>query len=183
MNCNCIIEYKNIRLRSLKEDDLKFLMMLRNDESVSKYLSKIGKISFGQQLNWYKNVIERENEVVFAIEDEHKKIVGSCSIYDINNEVAEWGKIMVDLNMSGKKIGYNAMIASLYYGFEFLSINNFFARVYDKNVTSKKNLIKAGFDVIEERFVDNKKELLLKLEKERYYNIHNDKNLINVTKD
>lgn len=174
MNSKFIIKYQNIILRPLIEDDINFLRLLRNDHNLSKYLTKIDDISMEQQISWFKSIKNDNNSVFFAIDEQtnRKGLVGSCAIYDINENNAEFGKIIVDPIMKGQKIGYNSMFASLFFGFEFLGIKCFIGKVFDDNIAAKINDLKVGFKIVGEKYVDNIKELQLGLTKDDFYILH-----------
>lgn len=170
MNSNYIVEYKNIRLRPLYEEDIEFLRQLRNDENISRYLTNIGIVSKEQQTLWYEKVKERKDEIVFAIEeiDNFKRCVGSCSLYDIKNDIAEFGKICVDPKTKGLKIGYNAIYAAMYIGFMKLSLKKIISKTFEENIAAKTVFNNLNFEIIRMQKNKEMNELVLDIKKETF---------------
>lgn len=169
-------EYKHVRLRPLNEGDLEKLRTWRNDPQLSIFLRKIGMITQEMQMNWFKKDCEDNTTVTFAIEEigELNRIVGSVSLYDINENTAEVGKIVVgDLEARGKKVGYYALLLAMYVGCERFGLESYLCEVNEDNKPSFINKTKAGFTVIGRRpDVCGGYEVVMKLSKEHFFDTH-----------
>ena len=177
MNHKISAEYKHVRLRPLKTNDLEYLRMWRNDKTKSEFLRPIDEITPQMQKNWYDKECMDYTSATFAIEeiDELHRIVGSVAVYDINGTEAEVGKIVVgDPAAKGKKIGYYALIMAMYIGYEKLGITKYLGEVHEDNMPAKINDLRAGFIVTGKHpFVSGGFELEMELPKEHFLEVHN----------
>lgn len=176
MKHNICAEYKHVRIRPLKKEDLEYLRLWRNDKNMSTFLRPIDEITSQMQQEWFKKECEDITSVTFAIEeiDEINRIVGSVAIYDIKKAEAEVGKIVVgDPAAKGKKIGYYGLLLAMYVGYEKLGIEKFFGEVHEDNMSAKINDLRAGFIVTGKHpFVNGGCELEMNLPKKHFYKIH-----------
>jgi RimJ/RimL family protein N-acetyltransferase len=148
MNSSYILNYKNIILRPLCDTDLEILRKIRNDSNVSRYLRKISYINEEQQQKWFQRVLAEEKEIIFAIEEKEKlcRCVGSCSLYQIEDGEALFGKIAVDPCARGLHAGTNAIICALHFGFSFLNLNAIDLLVNKENRIAKGVYSGIGFE-------------------------------------
>lgn len=169
MNTKHILKYKNTILRPLRQEDIETLRLIRNNSDTSKYLTQVGDISQSQQKEWYKRVINDDNEIIFAITELNNcdEIVGTCSMYNFDKNKAEFGKIMVNPRCRGRKIGLNAMISILHYSFCILGMSDITAEVNSNNIASKKNMLNVGFNIVKDNKQSNSIEL--KLTRDSFY--------------
>lgn len=176
MKHNIVVEYKHVRIRPLTEDDLENLRRWRNDEKMSTFLRKIGEITPEMQMNWYKKDCADVTTATFAIEEisELNRMVGSVSVYDIDGDVAEVGKIVVgDPEAKGKKIGYYGLLMAMYAGYQKLGIKNYLGEVHEDNKPAYINDMRAGFIVTgKHKFADGGYELEMHLPKEHFWDTH-----------
>ncbi len=143
-----INHYKNIRIRPLEECDIEFIRNWRNNPKNTKFLSKISYITPEMQMKWYKNILEKPNEYVFAIDEikELNRLVGSFSLYNIVDEEAEFGKFLIgEDKVHGKSIGLYTLIAALQISFNELKLQKVYLKVYKDNIAALKVYKKVGF--------------------------------------
>lgn len=88
-----IIEGKNIQFRLVEETDANFILMLRLDESKSKFISKVDH-DIQKQIEWIREYKTRENnktEYYFIIEDKNGERHGCVRLYDFRGDSFCWG--------------------------------------------------------------------------------------------
>jgi len=140
-------EHKNTLLRPIVEGDLEVLRKFRN-ETKSLYLRKIDYITSGAQKAWFKKEQESKNSYAFAIVETEtlKRTVGSCALYNINDDKAEFGRMLIgDKEAHGRGIGFLATLLCLHIGFEKLMLKTITANVHEENIAAVKSYLKAGF--------------------------------------
>ena len=176
MKHNICIQYKHVRIRTLKEEDLENLRKWRNDKKISAFLRKIDEITPEMQKEWYVKDCEDKSVVTFAIDEINtlNRMVGSVSIYDIKNDTAEIGKIVVgDNEAKGKKIGYYALLLAMFAGYKRLGINKYLGEVSEENKPAYINDMRAGFIITGKHDCENGgSELEMILPKENFFAKH-----------
>jgi len=147
-------EYKldNVLLRPLQHEDIEYLRIWRNTPDNTKYLNSIPFITVEMQEEWFKRYHENKDEIAFAIVEEQflHRIVGSLSLYNIEEGSIEIGKIMVgDPDAHGKKVAENATKAAAVIAHEMLGKNVIIMHVYEMNIAAVKAYKNAGFKIAE----------------------------------
>ncbi len=97
---------EKIKMRLASEADAEFILSLRQDSSLSKYISPTD-ISIEQQKKWLENYKIREKlelEYYFIVENLESIPVGTVRIYNINYEKREcvWGSFILSVNRPDK---------------------------------------------------------------------------------
>ena len=169
MKHNIRMEYKNIILRPLEQEDIEYLREWRNDEKNTKYLRKIGYISEEQQKKWYEGYLVNEDEYTFAIEErcELNRIVGSASLYGFNNGQVEFGKILIgDSEAHGKKIGCHTTEAISSIAFDYFNCKKVILRCFVENKGACYVYKQAGFCEVDSYITsDGQEEVFMELTK------------------
>ena len=96
---------------------------------------------------------------MFAIDETErlKRLVGSVAVYDINNSIAEVGKIQIgDLEAHGMGLGKLGMALSAWFGFEVLHLETILCSVYKDNIPAYKSYMGLGFKIIGEHLDEAK---------------------------
>ncbi len=92
-----IVSGKNINLRTVTENDAKFVFTLRQDEKKIQYLSKITS-TVQDQINWIKEYKKREllgDEYYFLIESKEHEPLGLVRMYDFKEKSFCWGSWLI----------------------------------------------------------------------------------------
>lgn len=94
------LEGKLINLRLVEEKDANFILNLRNNKELSKFISSTN-IKLEEQIKWIKDYKIRENkkeEFYFIVETKDGTPCGTVRIYNINYESKEttWGSFILD---------------------------------------------------------------------------------------
>lgn len=83
---------KTVTLRCAEITDAEFILSLRNDIEISKYLPKL-EISVAQQREWINAQRNNPHDFYFIIEDINDQTqLGTISIYDLAGSEAESGR-------------------------------------------------------------------------------------------
>lgn len=156
MKHNIIVEGIAYRLRPIQLDDAKFIVELRSNPLLNKYLHPIsGKIE--DQIEWLKKYFTREGDYYFVIESKKNNVShGLISIYDVDELLVsgEWGRWII-------KPKSFASIESAYLiykcCFEILSLKQVFCRTialnskvvsfHDSCEINEKTIIKDCFEI------------------------------------
>lgn len=164
---------ERLLIKPLEEEELELLRKWRNDNDISRYLRKIGFIDPKQQIEWFKRYLYQPDIYYWAIvEDE--KVIGSLSIYNIQDQRAEIGKIMIGApNARGKGYGYHSLIMAMKIGFDLLNLRAFYLRVDIRNIAAIKTYKRAAFQIIGTRMKDEDViEHEMELKQERYVEVN-----------
>ena len=175
MEHNITASYGNVRVRPICKNDLEFLRKWRNEIKVH-FLTQMGHITPEMQEAWHERNKFLADSYMFAIDEvqELNRLVGSAALYDIKNNIAEYGRVLVgDSYAHGKGVGYMATVLCLYVGFEKLRLARVIANVHEDNHAAVKSYSKAGFETCKS-YLDNNghKMLEIAIEKNDFYRKH-----------
>lgn len=151
-------KFKNVEIRQLDVADLEFLRSWRNNPNNTKFLRRMPYITSEMQKKWFSSYLEDANEMIFAIDeiDKIQQVVGSMSIYNIDIEQAEVGKILVgNPNAHGLDVCRNALIAVMDIVGKELGLKKLYLHVYKENIPAVKVYTKVGFSIDSEYLADN----------------------------
>jgi RimJ/RimL family protein N-acetyltransferase len=88
---------RNINMRTVQVEDAEFIFIMRQNESKTKYLSKVtGTIE--SQKEWiksYKLREEEKEEFYFIIESKNEEKLGLVRMYDFKNDSFCWGSWLI----------------------------------------------------------------------------------------
>lgn len=85
------LEGKYVNLRSVTEDDGEFILAIRNDPRISKYLPPLN-VTIEQQRQWISKQRADKDSYYFLIESKKGDALGNLSVYDIESDSAETGR-------------------------------------------------------------------------------------------
>jgi len=168
MRHNIELSYENIKLTSIRLEDIDKLRSWRNNAELTPYLSKIDYITKDMQLAWYNKDLENQDCYSFAIYEtqELQSVIGSVALYNFNGNTAEFGRLLIgDIKARGKGYGYLATILCLQIGFNQFNLDEIIAYVFEENIAAVKAYKKAGFKILGK---DDKDELKISITKEDF---------------
>lgn len=88
-----ILEGKFVNLRSVREEDAEFILSIRNNPEISKYLPPLD-VTVEQQKNWIAKQRNDDDSYYFIIEEKgSRRILGTISVYDIVSNHGESGRL------------------------------------------------------------------------------------------
>ena len=158
MRHNHVIQYENIMLRPLAEEDIEALRTWRNDEENTRFLRKLPYITREAQRKWFQDYLLRQDEMCFVIEETQdiNQLVGSLSLYDIKNNSCLYGKLLVgEKKAHGKHVGVNATSAAVKIAFEQIGLETVRLFVFADNEVAIKVYKAAGFEITEQHKADD----------------------------
>ena len=142
-----ILESKRLLLKPVTEEDLSFLLDLRWNAGVMKYLVH-DPIGMKEQAEWFRTLNTKKNLAlsVFLKEGKETKICGTVGLYDIDTRHmrATW-RIRLSPEVQGKGIGFEATAMTMKYGFDTLNLNRIVSNSMADNAAIIKMTQKLGF--------------------------------------
>ena len=124
-----VIEGRYVDLRSATEVDAEFTLAVRQDPEFNKYLPRVNN-TLEQQKAWIKKQREKEGDYFFVVWDKGGERLGTISIYDIQGDQAEAGR----LTMRGNALqSVEAQLLSFYFGFNDLGLKEIVSYIYAEN--------------------------------------------------
>jgi len=82
---------KFIYLRSVSEEDADFILKLRLDERLNKYLSRVDN-NLEEEKRWIREHKMLDNDFYFLIVRKDDEPLGTISLYDIKGSEGEFGR-------------------------------------------------------------------------------------------
>ena len=146
----------NICLRAVEKEDLSFITICRNKESIYKYFYEYEPLSLEKQTEWFEDFLERKNEYYWIISLKESNIsIGTVSIYnmDLRNRKAEWGRFFIDKEEFPNTKGFGSEVEALVlrYVFDYLNLNRLQCEVFSDN-ESVINLHKSFGFIVDGKF-------------------------------
>lgn len=86
-----IIEGKLTDLRLVEITDAEFILSLRLDENLNRFVNKVSP-DIIKQREWIRSQQVKENDYYFIIQDKANNSLGTISLYNIENETGEFGR-------------------------------------------------------------------------------------------
>lgn len=86
-----ILEGRFVNLRPVTKEDAEFILGIRNNPEISKYLPSLN-VTVDQQQSWIDKQRNDINSYYFIIEDKTKMRIGTISVYNIIENHAEVGR-------------------------------------------------------------------------------------------
>lgn len=114
---------KNINLRISKESDAEFILDLRLNPLLNKFIGETDP-DVENQRTWIRNSFNKTTDFNFIIEDKNANRIGTVAIYDIDykERKAEWGRwIMIPGTSLSSPIETPALL--LNFAFKELKLN------------------------------------------------------------
>ena len=156
---------KNINMRTVQVEDAGFIFIMRQNESKTKYLSKVtGTVEF--QKEWIKNYKSREEdkeEFYFIIESKSKEKLGLVRMYDFKNDSFCWGSWLIKED-APKSTAIESALQIYEFAFYKLNFNKSHFEVQKGNDKVIAFHQRFGAKIIDE----NDKEVFFDFQKEDY---------------
>lgn len=172
-----MVQTKNIYLRLIQEEDVDFLLKLRLNQNLNKYLNVISN-DRNQQLNWLKDYKIREasgTDYYFVIVDKKNGDVGLVRVYDINYMVKSfrWGSWIITEEDRPKYAAIESAILSFEFAFNELNLKLAYIDVVKENIKADNFYKRFGLefshcDELNKYYILNKNKYLT-LKYNQYY--------------
>lgn len=141
------IEGENIYLSPINVEDVETYMKWMNDKSVTDNIGRTQYVTtFESEKEWIES-INKGNKYQFAIVNNDNKLIGNCSLFDIDfiNGNATVGIFIGEEEYRNKGLGTEALKILIGYGFNNLNLNNIMLTVFSFNERAIKCYRKVGF--------------------------------------
>lgn len=138
----------DVVLRTVEIVDAEFILSLRINNKLNKYLSPV-EDNIEKQRNWikqYKCREEAKEEFYFIIEDNDGNKFGTLRAYEIRNNECIWGSYIL-IPERPKYFSYKSANLLFDYLFYSLNLNTIKMDVYKENTKSIHVCSKMGFKV------------------------------------
>jgi diamine N-acetyltransferase len=150
------IQDELICLRLLTEADLPLTLSWRNQAEIRRWFLSSDMITPEQHAAWFRKYQERDNDLVFIIEETRdlRKPVGQISLYDIHpqEKTAEYGRLMIgEMDARGKGLAKAATLLVLACGFGQLGLEEIHLEVFKDNLAALRVYESVGFVACGER--------------------------------
>lgn len=166
------LEGNFINLRSVLETDAEFILKLRLNNTLNKYLNKVDNDLEKQKL-WIKEQQKRENDFYFIIERKSGLPIGTISLYNIKELEGEFGR-WVSIGNTVE----NVESVLLLHDFGFYKMN--LDLIYSETVKENEKLLnfkkRFGAKILNE-FRENNQFIVQNAIKKDSYEIIREKNL------
>ncbi len=140
---------KQVRLRALSETDIDHIMSWVNDETITRYLSQVNRVSSrSQETAYLKRMMEGDEHArAFSIETTTGEYVGLCSLHEIDlvHRHAELGIIIGRKDLQGKGYGTEAVRLLLAVAFGALNLHKVYLRVVGSHRQAIRVYERCGF--------------------------------------
>ena len=142
-----MIRGRKICLRALKHDDLPHFVRWINDPEVRRFMVMRYPFSMTEEENWWKSLVARKGDHIFAIEAGDGTYIGNIGLHDIQteNRRALLGIIIGEKAYWGQGYGTDAIRALLGWAFGYLNLNRVSLTVYEYNDRAIRCYEKSGF--------------------------------------
>ena len=142
-----IIDYEDISLRAIEEEDLELLREMMNDPVIDDMTGGSSlPVSKNEQQNWYNNLTKKDVRLI--IDTKEFGAIGIVMLTDIDyrNSTAQFhSKIATSKNIRGKGFGTKATYALIKYAFDYLNLNCIYSYIIEYNIASQRVKEKCGF--------------------------------------
>ena len=145
---------KNIYLRALEPNDLEFVYVMENDQSiweVSNTQTPYSRFLVKQYLeNAHQDIYEAKQLRLAICQDEDFPALGLIDLFDFDpqNRRAGIGIVIQSINDRNKNIGSEALHLMIQYAFHNLNLHQLYANIATENTASIALFTKFGFEKI-----------------------------------
>ena len=144
----------SIYLRALEPNDLEFIYIMENDQSiweVSNTQTPYSRFLIRQYLeNAHQDIYEAKQLRLAICQDEDFPALGLIDLFDFDpkNNRAGVGILIQDVTKRNLKIGSEALSLLIAYSFKHLNLHQLYANIGIENEASKALFAKFGFECV-----------------------------------
>jgi RimJ/RimL family protein N-acetyltransferase len=123
------VEKFGIKLRPVTFEDAEFIVNLRCQPDISRYIGDTSP-DINAQKKWLKEYFTKDNDYYFCIELSSGKKAGTIGVYNIENNIAEWGRWVIS---PAFPIAPASAWLIYYISFEILNLSEVYCRTVSEN--------------------------------------------------
>lgn len=124
-----VVAGRYVELRSATAEDAEFTLSIRQDPEFSKFLPRLDN-TIEQQRNWIASQRNKPGDYFFVIWDKEGNRIGTISLYDVEGDVCESGRLAVRGNAFQS---IEAQMLSFKFAFEELKLKEVVSYIYADN--------------------------------------------------
>lgn len=159
------LEGKYVNLRSVKEDDAVFILQIRNDPHISKYLPPLS-VTVEQQQQWITKQRADQDSFYFLLETREGTPIGTISVYEIEGESAETGRFC---SFGDPYANIEACVLLYDFIFQKLKIQSIHIWVFEDNKPVLQLNHGLGFEWVEKKVTDDGRDYRVGIMTEESY--------------
>lgn len=159
------LEGKYVCLRSVTEDDAEFILQIRNDPQISKYLPPLNA-SVEQQQKWISKQRSDNNSYYFLLEKSGGESLGTISIYDIEGDSAETGRFC---SFGNPFANIEACVLMYDFIFKKLGLKSIHIWVFEENKPVLQMNHGLGFEWVKKKVTDDGRDYRVGIMTEESY--------------
>lgn len=152
------IEGKIISLRTVRSEDAEFILSLRLNPELNRFINKVDN-NLEKQIQWINDQKERKNDYYFIVHKKNRQPIGTISLYNIANSEGEFGRWIITGN-SLEALESAILIHD--FGFNTLGLNRVISKTHSENIKVINFHKRFGADISPETVVQPESGLVLK---------------------
>jgi len=137
---------KLIDLRSVNQDDASFILNLRLNENLNKYINKISG-SIEEQIAWINQQQSRNDDFYFIIQRKDGTPIGTISLYHIEGRIGEFGRWV---SVGNPFENLESVILLYDFGFYNLNLDTIYSEIVRENIRVINFNRKFGAEILNE---------------------------------
>lgn len=136
-------------LKKILPEDAKNYVNLRNQENTYKWFFSKQKFTEEKTREWIESLDSAKEEVFLYIEKEG--VIGTISIYNIQKDIAEIGRIIIDETFRGQGLGKKLLQELVSYIKNSRGdIRVLYAYIMNENISSQKTFEGCRFELVQQ---------------------------------
>lgn len=137
----------DVCIRELEESDIEFLRLLRNKEENRKNFIYQKEISYEEQLRWYDTYRDNPSDYMYSvISKKDGNLVGFAAIYNVDDNIGEFGRLLVDkIRYTSSGLGRYILKSLILISKERLGLKKLKLEVFADNIPAMKIYQSCGF--------------------------------------
>lgn len=150
---NEILKGRVIDLVPLKEEFCKYIVELRNKPRNMYYLCQDEKITLESQLSWYKEYLNRDNDLYWCIFKKNGEFIGTVRLYDMDekDDVLDQGSFMLNEDYASEgPYAAESILMSLDFAFKKLEVIKVSNTIRSDNKKMSSLAAKFGFEFVKD---------------------------------
>ncbi|RXZ84091.1 N-acetyltransferase [Paenibacillaceae bacterium] len=169
MNDQYTFESERLLIRPLHQNDLEIVRVWRNNDDIRRWFLQQRLISPEEQRHWFEQYKGKHNDRMFmAVERSSRLRVGTAALYNIQPELAEFGRLIINPARGGQGLGAELTEALCQFGFHSLKLSKIVIEVISDNYAALKIYEKYGFRKTGAAIHENRNVILM--ERDRSFN-------------
>jgi len=143
---------RNVDLRSIEVKDAPFVLSLRLNPNLNKYISRV-EDDLQKQGQWIRNAMQNKQEWYFIVQNKNLESVGTIRIYDIKEDSFCWGSWII-IPEARKYATLESIVLLYQHAFFDLRFNDTRFDVRKDNTKALNFYLRFGAVIVDESDID-----------------------------